>query len=333
MYSDDNSEVSSTDSGAAPPRLNPQNNSSADRKCENDDYYYEDDECDSDRAAEEPYAAVGESAVPLDCLERCVVFVDCALFDPMRPPGDPNERVVECSMRVVQYPFVSPRPEATETMLYTAEVSTSNMTKVVRAQTAQRWIQLIKSHHGVPCFPEGTTTGFTDLHNTVRTFRVYVEEYCHSLQRAKAKRVTFGKSSAADDDTRVLVALKEEEIVLEVPKMLRRVIDAATRCCQAEKMPHQIAFLTTGRRRDEVCRGLLWLQSRAKVSLPPYQVFTVQDLLGKDWETLVTRELAHFNCGYHSYLMTNEYGNRRHCCESTVSSMAHVLDAAVRQLR
>ncbi|KAG5475605.1 hypothetical protein LSCM4_04187 [Leishmania orientalis] len=95
-------------------------------------------------------------------------------------------------------------------------------------------------------------------------------------------------------------------------------------------MKPRIDFLTTTRQRDEVCCALLWLQKNARVSLPPYQACAVASTLGEDWEDLVAGELTHFCCGYHSYLITNEYGNIRHCCESTVSAMALVIDTAVR---
>ncbi|KAG5475348.1 hypothetical protein LSCM1_03461 [Leishmania martiniquensis] len=286
---------------------------------------------------------VGESSLPVECLERCAVLIDCAMFDPTRPKGDINERVVECSMRVVQYPFEEPEHEATETILYLAEVSASNMAKLTRAQTAQRWRHLIESHHGIPCVTRGMSAGFDDLRKTTRTFRVYMDEYCHTLLdnkksagdlsrvTAKAREGPCGVSTYTAEK-RVMVARAEAELLSFIRGMLSRVIEAATRTCQSEDMKRCVAFLTTKRQYKEVCCALLWLQKKAKVPLPPYQVFTIASALGEDWEELVVGEQAHFCCGYHSYLMTNEYGNFRHCCESTVSATANAIDTAVRQL-
>lgn len=344
MYSDDESEVSSHSSGSLQRRaLKARAAAEAAEKPAQDfgdEYGYDDEapEVMSSDSGSMPDCGglrgpVPESSVPAVCMERCVVFIDCSLFDPTRLQGDPNEHVVECCMRVVHYPFEAPRVASTQTLLYTPKASASNMTKVARAQTAQRWQQQMTVRHGVPCVPRGTVTGFEDLRNTVRTLRVHVNEYLHLLaeQRALRRRGEIPALSP-DTDTRVSMHLTEAEMLPDLAALLRGVVEAATETCDAEVMPHQVAFLTTEKQRDEVCRALLWMQKSAGVALPPHQVFTVTSALGEDWERLVAEEMPHFNCGYHRLLMTNKYGNPPHCCEGTVRAMAHVVDAAVRSL-
>ncbi|AIN99494.1 hypothetical protein LPMP_271120 [Leishmania panamensis] len=355
MYSSDESELSCDSSGSLQQQPNTRTQTNAQKQYDDGPDVYDnfDDKepevvtTDSDESATYVqgtgdrgyWGPVGESTLPTECIERCAVLIDCSMFDPALPQGDRNEQVVEWSIRVIQYPFQALEHELAETMLYIAEVDASYMTKLVRAQTMQRWRQLIASHHGVPCLPRGISYQFKELHRTIRTFRTYVDEFCHSLldEKKGPSRVAKGASQqlsgsgAASEDTCMIVARTKEEVLDYLPDKFWRIIEAATKTCESEEMKRQIAFFTAERRRDEVLRALLWLQKKAKISLPPYHVFTIASSLGEEWEELVAREMTNFCCRYHSHLMINKYGNPHHCCESTVGAMAHVINAAVRQ--
>ncbi|KPA80936.1 hypothetical protein ABB37_04332 [Leptomonas pyrrhocoris] len=277
------------------------------------------------------HGAVQASTVPVACLERCAIFFDGARFDPRSQIGDDNERVVECSMAVVEYPFCRPTCEAPKTLIHTPALSVKKITKIQRAVTVQRWGQLIAAQHGIPCTAEGASTGYEELQRTVRTYDEVIQRYYHMVKDGSSKN-NGSDGTATKGTSEMSVALSEADLYRTLPDMVWNTVVAAVNACRAERAHVEVAFLTTKKRYEEVCKCLLWLQTHAEVSFPPYQVFTVEEVLGEDWDALVTRERENCSCGYHNYLMTNNYGNRRHCCEGTVTAMLKVMQAAVRNL-
>lgn len=267
---------------------------------------------------------VEESSVPLACLERCAIFVDAALFDPLSPAGDVNECLVECSMAVVEYPFCCPTAARTKTLIHMPVMSTNKMTKLLRATTVQRWEHLLTAQHGIPCLPHGVSTGFDEFLTMVDVFRAYLNNYRHVLSGSDGN----GDGTGAH----MTVALNEDDLYMKMRDTLFNTLNDAVQVWEAEESRTEVAFLTTANRLEEVRRCLLWLQTKTEISFPRYQVFTVEKVLGTDWGNLVTREQEHCSCGYHAYLMTNAYGNRRHCCEGVVTAMLRVMEAAVRNM-
>lgn len=358
MYSDDDSIVSSGSDRPVTPRATARAAAAAAAQAEaaarasngsSDEapVLVESDESNDDDEDESYFhGAVEASTVPDECLERCAIFFDAAVFDPHTAPGHMNECVVECSMRVVEYPFCQPTAVApTQTLIYTPVISASKMTKNMRSITVQRWGHMISGQHGIPCTSVGTSTGFEEMHKIERTYQDLVHGYCHTLRDAKAgarsaggKGHSSGSSSggkaatAATAEAQIAVALDEAELYKTMPDIFWNTINAVVQVCRGEHMRVGVAFLTTEARSEEVRRSLMWLQNQAEISLPRYQVFTIEAVLGEPWEDLVRGEKENHNCGYHTHLMTNSYGNRRHCCEGTVTTMTKVMEAAVRNL-
>ncbi|KAG5475868.1 hypothetical protein CUR178_03581 [Leishmania enriettii] len=266
------------------------------------------------------------------------------MFDPTWSKGNINERVSECSMRVVQYAFEERERGATETMLLDGRgdgVSNGEADPGVDGAAVAAAHRESPRHPPLSTGPEHQLRGAGQHHPHVPRLRGRVLSHFHidkkkstcDLGRVRVK--TYQQpcgGGTAWEGTRVIVARTDEEVLGFLPDVLWRVIAAAAKTCQSEVMKPRIAFLTGTRQRDEVCCALPWLQKNSRVSLPPYHVCTVASTLGEDWEEHVAGELTHFCYGTHSCLMTNEYGSICHCCESTVSAMALVIDTAVRQL-